>query len=141
MTSLRRQSDVMVLSRYLETMQRELATAAAVGGDEVIRAADLLTSAIESSGRLCLLEALSDAAAEITTKLGSATVEVRLRGREAQFVVAQFGAEQLAANQRDVTPPVADSSPPAGAEVEGDIARITLRIPESLKEAVETAAA
>jgi hypothetical protein len=111
----------MELTPYLETLHRDLTAAAAAGGD-------LLGSAIESSGRLCLLEALSDAAAEITTKLSTGTVEVRLRGREAQFVV----------EERDVTPSRAE--PVLTIEAEGDVARITLRLPESLKEAVEAAA-
>ncbi len=112
----------MELTPYLESLHRDLTAAAAAGGD-------LLGSAIESSGRLCLLEALSDAAAEITTKLSTGTVEVRLRGREAQFVV----------EERDVTPSRTEPAPTI--EADGDVARITLRLPESLKEAVEAAAA
>jgi hypothetical protein len=112
----------MELTPYLENLHRDLAAAAAAGND-------LLGSAIESSGRLCLLEALSDAAAEITSKLSSGTVEVRLRGREAQFVV----------EERDVTPALAEPVPPI--DVDGDVSRVTLRLPESLKEAVEAAAA
>jgi predicted HicB family RNase H-like nuclease len=116
----------MELTPYLENLQRDVAAAAAAGGE-------LLGSTIQASGRLCLLEALSDAAAEITTKLESASVEVRLHGREAQFVVAH----------RDV---IAGSSPAStepgpAVDVDGDIARITLRLPESIKEAVEAAAA
>jgi predicted HicB family RNase H-like nuclease len=117
----------MELTPYLEGLQRDLASAAAVGGPDVQRAADLLGTAIEASGRLFLLEALSDAAAEITSKLGSSTVEVRLRGREAQFVVSE------------VAPPAAATAAPT--EPEGDITRITLRLPEGLKDAVEAAAA
>ena len=117
----------MELTPYLEGLQRDLASAAAVGGPDVQRAADLLGTAIEASGRLFLLEALSDAAAEITSKLGSSTVEVRLRGREAQFVVSEVAA-----------PATATSTP---TEPEGDITRITLRLPEGLKDAVEAAAA
>jgi predicted HicB family RNase H-like nuclease len=118
----------MELTPYLEGLQRDLASAAAVGGPDVQRAADLLGTAIEASGRLFLLEALSDAAAEITSKLGSSTVEVRLRGREAQFVVSEVAAAPAAAT---TTP----------TEPEGDITRITLRLPEGLKDAVEAAAA
>ena len=117
----------MELTPYLEGLQRDLASAAAVGGPDVQRAADLLGTAIEASGRLFLLEALSDAAAEITSKLGSSTVEVRLRGREAQFVVSEVAA-----------PAAATATP---TEPEGDITRITLRLPEGLKDAVEAAAA
>lgn len=111
----------MELTPYLETLHRDLS--AAVGSE-------LLATVIETSGRLCLLEALSDAAAEITGKLPSGSVEVRLRGRDVQFVVAEGAQDGPAA-----TPP------PTPAEPEGDITRITLRLPESLKDAIETAAA
>jgi hypothetical protein len=133
MTSSRRHYDVMELAPYLDTLHRDLTTAAAPGGDDVVRAAGLLTAAIEASGRLVLLEALSDAAAEITTKLDGGSVEVRLRGREAQFVVSPAPAPG---------PAEAGSGPaPGPALEEGDIARITLRLPESLKDAVEGVAA
>jgi hypothetical protein len=82
-----------------------------------------------------LLEALSDAAAEITTRLSNASVEVRLRGREAQFVVTEIEPAEPA-----VTSPTTSSASPVDAE-QGDITRITLRLPEGLKEAVERAAA
>jgi predicted HicB family RNase H-like nuclease len=119
----------MDLSPYLENLRRDLAAAAAPGGPEVTRAADLLAGSLEASVRLCLLEALSDATAEITAQLDSASVEVRLRGREADLVVAE--APQMAA-------PAAP--PPAAAADSGDLARVTLRLPEPLKEQVERAA-
>jgi hypothetical protein len=121
----------MELTPYMENLRRDLNAAAAAGGAEVIRAADLLGGSLESSIRLCLLEALSDAAAEITTRLAHGAVELRLRGREAEFVVTE-------------SEPVPQQSPAPAAppgEDGGDIARITLRLPETLKEAVETAAA
>jgi len=122
----------MELSPYLENLQRDLASAAAPGGDEVARAAGLLAGSLEASARLCLMEALSDAAAEITSKLSNANVEVRLRGREADLVVTQIAPEQ----------PVPAAAAPAGPPPsEGEQARITLRLPEQLKEAVERAAA
>src|SRR5436305_903218 len=83
----------MELSPYLETLQRELHAAAAPGGPEVTRTAEQLSGALDAAARLCLLEALSDAAAEITSRLGTASVEVRLRGRDADFSVTHL-AEQ-----------------------------------------------
>ena len=64
----------MELSPYLENLQRDLTAAAAPGGEEVARAASLLAGALDASARLSLMEALSDAAAEITTKLSNASV-------------------------------------------------------------------
>jgi len=118
----------MDLTPYLENLRRDLAATAAPGGAEVAKAAELLASSLDASVRLSLMEALSDAAAEITTQLAAASVEVRLRGREADFVVTEE------------VPPAAAPPPPTPADT-GDVARITLRLPESLKEAVERAAA
>jgi len=122
----------MELSLYLDGLRRDLAAAAQPGGPDVAQAAELLGGSLEASARLCLLEALSDAAAEITTKLNYGSVEVRLRGREAQFVVTE--AQPEPAQQPAAAQPAPDAE-------SGDIARITLRLPEALKEAVERAAA
>jgi hypothetical protein len=118
----------MDLSPYLETLRRDLAAAAAPGGPDIARAAELLGVSLESSARLCLLEALSDATAEITTRLDSATVEVRLRGREADLVVTESAPQPTPA------------APPPAAPEGADLARITLRLPEPLKEQIERAA-
>jgi hypothetical protein len=119
----------MDLTPYLEALRADLAAAAAPGGPETTRAAEMLGHSLEASARLALLEALSDAAAEITTRLTDATVEVRLRGREADLVVTNTAPEQP-----DPPPP-----PPSGAE--GDLTRLTLRMAESLKTHVEQMAA
>lgn len=124
----------MDLNPYLETLRTDLASNAAPGGEEVRQAAEMLAGSLESAARLCLLEALSDAAAEITTKLDAATVEVRLRGREADLVVNEAAAPDAPAPMLAAPVP-----PPADADA-GDVARITLRLPEQLKTAVERAA-
>jgi hypothetical protein len=126
----------MELTPYLEGLRRDLSAAAAPGGPGIQQAADLLVGSLEASARLFLLEALSDAAAEITAKLtdstlGRITVEVRLRGRDAQMVVSEPGPP----------PAAAPAPPPAEATDSGDLARITLRLPEQLKETVERLAA
>lgn len=124
----------MDLTPYLDQLKRDLAAAASAGEAEILRAAEVLSGAMDASARLTLMQALADAAAEITTKLSAASVEVRLRGREADLVVAE------------ITHPEPEPAPPATAatgvpEGSGDVARITLRLPEGLKEAVERAAA
>ena len=118
----------MDLTPYLETLRTDLAAAAAPGGPETARAAELLGHSLEASARLALLEALSDAAAEITTRLRDASVEVRLRGRDADFVVNHAA-------------PAPDESPTPAAVDGGDLTRLTLRMPEALKTHVEQTAA
>jgi hypothetical protein len=117
----------MDLTPYLESLRADLAAAAAPGGSDTARAAELLGHSLEASARLALLEALSDAAAEITTRLRDASVEVRLRGRDADFVVNHAA-------------PATDESP--GPAVDGgELTRLTLRMPEALKTHVEQTAA
>jgi hypothetical protein len=122
----------MELTAYLDTLRRDLAAVAAPAGPDVARAAELLAGSLDVAARMCLLEALSDAAAEITTRLTHGSVEVRLHGREAQLVVTESdvmpGAELPAPAERP-------------AEEAGEIARLTLRLAEGLKDAVERAAA
>lgn len=122
----------MDLTPYLETLRADLAAAAAPAGPETARAAELLGHALEASARLALLEAISDAAAEITTRLPDASVEVRLRGREADLVVAHHAPAPP-------EPPVAPAAP--APPDSGDLTRLTLRMPESLKTHVEQTAA
>jgi hypothetical protein len=117
----------MDLTPYLESLRSDLSAAAAPGGPETARAADLLGHALEAAARLALLQALSDAAAEITTRLHGPVVDVRLRGRDADLVVTEPATEPATAPQL-----LAEG---------GDLARLTLRIPEGLKTHVEQAAA
>jgi len=116
----------MDLTPYLETLRADLAAAAAPGGPDTARAAEMLGHSLDASARLALLEALSDAAAEITTRLRDASVEVRLRGRDADLVVTHTAAPH------DEPAPVVDG---------GDLTRLTLRMPEALKTHVEQTAA
>jgi len=77
----------MDLSPYVESLRRDLTTAAAAGADETRRVAELLANALEPATRLALLEALTDAAAEVTAALDGPTVDVRMHGREPRIVV------------------------------------------------------
>lgn len=114
-----------------------MATAEA-GGEESRALAERLVPALESSVRLVLLEALSDAAGEITVDLAPGSVEVRLRGREPEIVVTPPPAEPPTPTS-DVTD-VSATPPPASDGDDSGTARITLRLPESLKVRIEDAA-
>lgn len=117
----------MELSPHLAALRADLAAAAAVGSDEVARAASLLGDAIEPALRLVLLDLLAEAAAELSDQLPGATVDLRLRGREPELV-ASVAASPAA-------PPAAEAAGEDGT------ARLTLRLPEALKSRAEAAAA
>src|SRR6476646_4501642 len=125
----------MDITPYIDSLRRDLTAAAEAAGPETRAAAERLTFALEPSARLALMEAVSQAAAEITAEMPSGGVDVRLAGRELDFVV------HVAAP----TPPnpPAPPTPPAAEEVEEDdsIARVTLRLPESVKARAEELAA
>jgi hypothetical protein len=124
----------MDLTPYIDNLRREFAVAAEAGGDDARALAERLTAPLESAVRLALLEALSAAAGEITRDLAPGSVEVRLRGRDPDFVVTSPPAEEEpAASVRPAPPPEADES--------GGTTRITLRLPEHLKPRIDDAAA
>jgi hypothetical protein len=127
----------MELEPYVATLRQELAAAADMAGAEARELAERLATPLDSAARLALLEALSDAADEITRDLAPGSVHVRLRGREPSFVVTPAPPEALG------EPPaaVAAAEPQAAAEAdEGATARINFRLGESLKGRIEHAA-
>lgn len=125
----------MDLSPYVENLRRDLAAAADAASAEVRDAADRLSYAVEPSVRMVLLEALGVAAAEVTDQLASGVVEVRLRGRDPEMVVAE---QAHPVEDIEPAPPTAPPTPP---DAEEGLARISLRLPESLKARAEEAAA
>ncbi|MET7963234.1 hypothetical protein [Micromonospora zamorensis] len=129
----------MELRSYVENLRDEFAVAAE-GVDADGRAlAERLFAQLEAATRLTLLEALSDAADEITRELAPGSVHVRLRGREPDFVVTP--ASPLADEPSEATvpqTPPAPVLPPDGDD--GGTSRINLRLPDHLKASVEEAA-
>jgi HicB family len=126
----------MNLSPYIEHVQRQLGAAGASGGDEARALAEQLAPALESAVRLALQDALAAAVDEITLELAPGSVELRLRGREPEFVVS-LPPDQVAAE--------AHEAPPAAIDVaeakQGAMSRINLRMPEQLRARIEAAAA
>ena len=109
----------MQLSRFIEALQEDLAS----GGEETARAAQQLGLALRGTVGLRFLEAVSELAVELSAQLPDGHVEVRLAGQDPHLVY------------------VSEQREPA-AHVDDELsARITLRISESLKAAVESAAA
>lgn len=114
----------MQLEGYVQALREDLARVAAVGDETTARTADALSMALESSLGRRLQEALAEAALELNTQLKEGRVEVRVAGRDPELVY------------------VADAEPAAAETPEGALdARITLRLPETLKARLEAAAA
>ncbi|WP_041539978.1 hypothetical protein [Catenulispora acidiphila] len=128
----------MELTRYVEGLRRELTVAAEVGGEAARALADRLVAPLDAAVRLMLLDALSAAADEISAELAPGSVDVRLRGGNAAFVVtpppAAAGVDAGAGSAPgDVRLPVAEGDDAA-------MVRINLRLPSNLKALVEDAA-
>ena len=127
----------MDLQEYVDRVRHELNVAAQAGGDDAAALADRLSAPLESAIRLVVLEALSAAAEHITSELAPRSVDVRLRGRDPEFVVTAPPQEPPAAS--DVAERVDDDW--GSCPVPGDGTwRVTLRLPESLRPKVEAAA-
>jgi hypothetical protein len=129
----------MELTQYVEYLRRELTTAAEVGGEDTRALAGRLLPPLDAAVRLTLLEALSAAAEEISAELAPGSVDVRLRGGTAGFVVtppapAAQAAGDTVAGPVEVRLPVAEGDDTA-------MVRINLRLPANLKALIEDAAA
>ena len=123
----------MDLERYVTDLRRQLAAVAETGGDEARGLAERLATSLDASARLVLLEALSEAAGEITREIAPGSVELRLRGRDPEFAVTRAPEPAFAE--------VADAAPAPEVTDDASTSRTTLRLPDQLKVRVEKAAA
>src|SRR5919197_851585 len=101
----------MQMGPFVEALQSDLEQIAAVGDDAVSAAAQRLAGALKASAGLRLLDVLTEAALELT-------------GQDPSLVYVEDAPQQAAPSADDALS-----------------VRITLRLPESLKAAVESAAA
>lgn len=113
----------MQLSTHIDALLADLQAAGSLGDESVAQAAERLSEAIKGSARLRLLDLLSEATLEVSDQLPSGHVEIRLAGQDPSLVYVE---------ERE-------TAEPAAAD-DGMTARITLRLPESLKVAIEVAA-
>jgi len=114
----------MQLQRFIDALKADLSAVAALGDETTANAAGQLVITLQGSLGLRLLDALSEAALELNEKLPFGHVEVRLTGQDPELVYVEEEAE----------------APVAAAE-EGATARVSLRLSDALKTAVEAAAA
>lgn len=127
----------MDLTTYIHRVQDELDRSAEIGGDDAIQLARKLTLPLESALRVALLDALADAAAQISSELAPGSVEVRLRGGEPDFAVEP--AEQTQAPV-PATAPAAAAAATEDDQDDQELARISLRIPAGVKRRADRAA-
>jgi hypothetical protein len=112
----------MNLTIVLEDVQQDLQGLAELGDERSAQIAQRLGDALASNLRLKLLDLISQAAAEVSARLPSGHVEVRLAGQEPELVFVDSAG---------------DGGSLTGEELS---ARVSLRLPESLKSAVERSA-
>jgi hypothetical protein len=113
----------MDLTIILEGLQDDLQGLAELGDERSEQIARRLGDALGSNLRLKLLDLLSQVALDLSSKLPAGHIEVRLAGSEPELVFVDAPGGEAAG---------------AGEELS---ARISLRLPESLKGTVEKAAA
>lgn len=117
--------------RLIDAAERDFADAGDNGVDDARAAAERLASGLDAATRLVLLDALSAATGEITRDMVPGSVDLRLRGRDVEFVVAAPRGEP-----EDESP----SSPGVDFD-DTSTSRTTLRLPDALKSQVDEAAA
>ncbi|MDQ2741237.1 MAG: hypothetical protein M3Z66_02910 [Chloroflexota bacterium] len=134
---------------YIENISHQLALAAEAGGDDARVIAERLVAPLEAALRLALQDVLAAAAEEITCELAPGSVELRLRGRDPEFVVTPPPPDRaigdLAEGAGDTAPNSwrpADIAPsiPITEGDEGGMSRINFRMPDHLKSRIEHAA-
>jgi plasmid stability protein len=113
----------MQIDGHIQALREDLVRVAALGDESAARAADILSVALEASVGRQIQDVLAEAALELNAQLDAAHVEVRIAGRDPELVLVRE-----------------DGSIPEPVD-EAFSARITLRLPESLKQRIETAAA
>ena len=139
----------MDIRPYVEIIRHQLMAAAEAGGDEARAVAERLTAAVDSTVRLALQDALVAAAEEITCELAPGSVELRLRGRDPEFVVRQpaaFAGGPPGAGLDEAGAVEGREAPVTGAGTaaetgDGGMARVNLRMRDQLKARAEQAAA
>jgi predicted transcriptional regulator len=120
----------MELGQYVTDLQRQLVNSAVNGAEETRAVAERLAAGLDAATRLVLLDVLSAAVGEITRDLAPGSVDLRLRGREVEFVVTQSNTESDG-----------DDVPAASVDLDdASTSRTTLRLPDALKARVDEAA-
>jgi hypothetical protein len=132
----------MNIDRLIEDIRHQLEAIAAAGGEEAQALAARLVEPLDSAVRLAIQDALAAAAEDITIEMAPGSVELRLRGREPEFVVTLPPTEHPEGDDEGSGGRYWSQSPATGdaADDGSEISRINLRLPDRLKSRVEEAA-
>jgi hypothetical protein len=113
----------MQIDGHIQALREDLVRVSADDDESTTRAANLLSVAIEASLERRIQDVLAEAALELNAQLDAAHVEVRIAGRDPELVLVRE-----------------DGTVPEPVD-EAFSDRITLRLQESLKQRMESAAA
>jgi predicted HicB family RNase H-like nuclease len=111
------------LDHSLISLENTVNTQIRLGGEGLADVAEQLLEALRPAVRQTLMEVVEGTAREISSQLVGQEVEIRVRDGEPELVVTDLAAKA-----------------PAGSDPENLEARLTLRLPESLKSMIENAA-
>jgi hypothetical protein len=117
----------MDLTPHLDAIRADLGAVLGTSED-LAQAMERMARPLEASLQLRLLDVLGDAALELTEQLSNGHAELRVSGKDASVVYVGIPEPDMSRAQG------------APADEEGGTARLTLRMPDSLKNAVEEAA-
>lgn len=140
----------MELNPYLESVRRGVDDATALADDTTKDIATRLLTSLDTATRLALIDALSDAAAEISGDLAPGSVELRIDAGSPHFVVtkpAPPAPDDLSDYARTTAKPTEEASTDrAETQLLGDeddeaTARISFRVPVSVKAKIDEKAA
>ena len=95
----------MQIDGYVQALREDLARVAAVGDESTARAAQLLAVALESSVGRRLLEALGEAALELSDQLDDGRVEIRFAGGDPELVYVPTRVTPRPSRPRRRSPP------------------------------------
>lgn len=119
----------MQISHTMVNLEQRIESQLAMADPEIVAVANQVLEALKPAIRQTLLEVTEIAAAEINSQLAGQQVEVRLVAGDPELVVSA---------QKVPPPPPPPHAP--GSENTDDEARITLRIPQHLKDLIADAA-
>lgn len=132
----------MNLSPYLESVRTGVQNAAALADENTQQVAYKLGTAVESSTRLALISALSDAAGVISAELAPSSVELRMSGDDPEFVVTVSSpSTEPAMLLPEAGSGQEETTDPAESDEDEPLSRISLRLPASVKARVDEQAA